>query len=293
MQRIYLIRSGETVAEQQGLCCGRSDLPLSPQGEQALKALRQEGGYPAPTGLRRITSGARRARQTAELLFGPDDTEEAIPAFRELDYGSFELQSLEELKEWEDFLLWQSDRTNNRAPGGESGADVAARVLPAFDGLVRDGRDAILVTHGGIIAAILEALFPENGLERNRLWSQPGRGWCVTLEGEKPLRMEPVPDPFLHQERTLEKKWVWIPIGMGLGAVASLLLAVYGTMRSWQTGVQTAFAVLAVALLVGAKVLQLRRLRCPYCGRGVSPAQLMGKKRPVCPFCGRAYRYGR
>ncbi len=293
MQRIYLIRNGQTVADEQGLCCGRSDLPLSPAGESALRVLRAAGGYPDAAGKRRITSGAQRAGRTAELLFGPDDGEEVIPAFRELDYGVFELQSLETLKTREDFIRWQSDRTNNRTPGGESGADVAARVRPAVADLIRDGRDAIVVTHGGIIAAIISDLFPESTMERSRLRGEPGKGWCVTLEGERPLRFEPVPDAFLDQERALSKKWVWLPIGMAAGAVLSVLLAAYGAVLDWTPTTQGVFAGLTVALLVGAKVLQLCKLRCPYCGKAVSPTRLMGKKRPVCPFCGRGYRYGR
>lgn len=290
MQRIYLIRNGKTVAEEQGLCCGQSDLPLSPGGESALRALRAAGGYPDAAGKRRITSGALRARQTAALLFGPEEGEETLAAFRELDYGAFELQNLEQLKTREEFLLWQSDPANNRTPGGESGGDVAARVRPALAELLRDGRDAIVVTHGGVIAAIMSDLFPESPMERQQLRGEPGKGWCVTLEGEKPLGCEPVPDPFLHQERTLPKKWAWAALGLVGGALISVLLAAYCVMRGWAGG-EKAFLLLTAALLVGSQVVRFRKLRCPYCGRWAAPLKPVGAPRLMCPRCGRVSRY--
>ncbi len=65
---LYCIRHGETVADEEGILLGRSDLPLSPQGERQAREL---GRY-----LRRLsivpqriyTSPLRRASRFAELI---------------------------------------------------------------------------------------------------------------------------------------------------------------------------------------------------------------------------------
>ena len=105
MQKIYLIRHGATVANEQKLYCGRSDLPLSPGGLAGLRQMAARGGYPDPAGKRLITSGMQRTEQTLEALFGPRE-HEAQPAFREIDFGAFELQSYEQLREREDYQQW-------------------------------------------------------------------------------------------------------------------------------------------------------------------------------------------
>ena len=92
MSTIYLIRHGMTRANEAHLYCGSSDLPLSPRGEEALRQLH----YEIPSA-RFLTSGMRRTEQTLSLLFGGVPHEQRS-AFREIDFGRFELHSYEELK---------------------------------------------------------------------------------------------------------------------------------------------------------------------------------------------------
>ena len=154
MQTIWLIRHGETAANRDWLYCGRSDLPLTAEGEAALRELHENGGYPDTSGLRKITSGMRRTEKTAEILFGGEGWER-MPALREIDFGDFELQSYDSLKDQPDYQRWlEGDNEKNRCPHGESGEDMRLRVLGAWRDIVDDGRDAVIVTHGGPIAAI-------------------------------------------------------------------------------------------------------------------------------------------
>jgi len=88
---LYCIRHGETVADQEGIVLGRSDLPLSPRGERQAREL---GRY-----LRRLTiiptliytSPLRRARRFAELIArqmpDPPPVEEC-ELLKEIDMGS-------------------------------------------------------------------------------------------------------------------------------------------------------------------------------------------------------------
>ena len=289
MQRIYLIRHGMTIANQQKLYCGKSDLPLCPEGLSALRQMAARGGYPDPEGKRLITSGMQRTEQTLEALFGKRE-HEVQPAFREIDFGAFELQSYEQLREREDYQQWlEGDNARNRCPGGESGEDVANRVRPAFDALLKDGRDTILVTHGGVIATIMTDLYPDSTMDRYQWQGEHGKGWCVTFENGKPVKSEPLPDPFLNQERTLGKKWAWVSMGIVLASLGAVMLAAYSAME--QTHREPLWFAVAAVLLVVSQVIRFQKLRCPYCGKSVAPLKFFGSPRLACPRCGRIYRY--
>ena len=79
-------------------------------------------------------------------------------------------------------------------PGGESAAEFRARVLSAFRSLVEDERDSLVVCHGGVIAAIMDACFPDAG--KNRYDWQPagGEGYEICFEGTQPLGWRKVPE---------------------------------------------------------------------------------------------------
>ena len=63
---IFLIRHGRTLANEQHLYCGSTDLPLSRAGREALA-----NRPPIDVGTARfITSGMRRCNETLALLFG-------------------------------------------------------------------------------------------------------------------------------------------------------------------------------------------------------------------------------
>ena len=176
--KIRLIRHGMTEANERRLYCGSTDLSLSDRGREELKALR----YPAPGEARCITSGMRRCDETIAVLFG-DVEREAIPGFREIDFGDFEMRSYEELKDDPAYQAWLTgDNERNVPPGGESGVQMKTRAMAALEAVIADGRDAVIVAHGGVIAALMAALFP--GEERSRYeWQpRPGRGYELSLE---------------------------------------------------------------------------------------------------------------
>ena len=156
-----------------------------------------------------ITSGMKRTEQTLELLFG--DVEHAVdPRFREIDFGIFEMRSYYDLKDTPEYQEWISgDNESNVCPGGESGRQMEDRVMEAFDGLreqflksvdgdiaadnisvaaCTDGfdgaTDAVVVTHGGVIAAIMCNLFPEEDKTRFDWQPAPGCGYVIVSESE-------------------------------------------------------------------------------------------------------------
>ena len=177
--KLYLIRHGATRANLEHLYCGSTDLPLSAEGAEALRALR----YDTPKA-RYLTSGMRRANETMEILF-PGQAYERDSRFREVDFGIFEMKSYEMLKNDPAYLAWiTGDNEKNIPPQGESGEMFRARVLTALETL---REDTVLITHGGVIAAIMEELFPREGKNRYQWQPRPGRGYAVTEEGYREI----------------------------------------------------------------------------------------------------------
>ena len=107
---IYLIRHGKTLANERRLYCGSTELSLSEQGREALKDIRFD-----ISNVRFRTSGMKRANETMEVLF-PGIPYEQDPRFREVDFGVFEMQSYEELKDRPDYQIWLTGDNERNVP---------------------------------------------------------------------------------------------------------------------------------------------------------------------------------
>ncbi len=179
--KLILIRHGKTEANEKHLYCGSTDLPLSEGGKSELTERKNTVKYPSIDGFRILTSGMRRCEETLAILFGdiPHDTD---TAFREMDFGAFEMRSYEEMKNDPDYIAWiTGDNEANVTPGGESGNLMTERVIDGLNCLMDDGRDILLVTHGGVIAAIMAHLFTMEGKNRYEWQPKPGGGYMIDL----------------------------------------------------------------------------------------------------------------
>ena len=168
---IYLIRHGKTEANEKWLYCGSTDLPLSEKGREELFRLHYE-----IKNVRFLTSGMRRTDETLKILFGEVlfDTD---PRFREVDFGVFEMHSYEQLKDNPAYQIWcTGDNEANIPPNGESGLQMKQRVLEAFSEIKED---TVLVCHGGVIAAIMEHLFPQENKTRYDWQPMNGCGYVI------------------------------------------------------------------------------------------------------------------
>ena len=182
MTTVYLIRHGMTEANEKHLYCGSTDLPLSKAGIAALRDLH----YNIKNAVF-LTSGMKRTNETLRILFGNVPFREEA-AFREVDFGVFEMRSYGELKDDPAYQAWLAgDNEKNVPPGGESGEAMKARVLPAFGALAALPGDTVLVTHGGVIAAIMQATFPGEGKNRYQWQPAPGHGYVVTPGGYRAI----------------------------------------------------------------------------------------------------------
>ena len=182
MKRAYLIRHGRTEANERRLYCGSTDLPLSEAGRAGLERLRESMVYPKADGLRIYTTGLSRTEETLRLIWGELPHTE-LPELREMAFGAFEMRSYCDLRDTPEYRDWTSgDNEKKRCPGGESGEDMARRVVAAFQRLLLPEGDCLIVTHGGPIAAIMAHLFPQENRSRYDWQPHNGEGYRIDFD---------------------------------------------------------------------------------------------------------------
>ena len=89
LARLYLVRHGQTEWSLSGQHTGRTDIPLTEQGEQDARDLAKR--LRAVRFSRVFTSPRQRARRTCELV-GLEAVAELEPDLAEWDYGDYEGQ---------------------------------------------------------------------------------------------------------------------------------------------------------------------------------------------------------
>jgi len=192
--KIYLIRHGKTTANEQWLYSGFSDVLLSKNGIEELKQKANSKVYPNASNLKVYTSGLIRTEQTLNILFG-DIEHTALPAFKEMNFGDFENRSYQMMKNDPDYIKWcEGENLNNVCPNGESGMQMAKRVIDGLNHLINKDEDCLVICHGGPIAAIVLSLFPDD----NKNWYsyQPGNGEGYEIEfiNKKPVSIKKIPE---------------------------------------------------------------------------------------------------
>jgi broad specificity phosphatase PhoE len=170
---ILLVRHGETAWNREGRYQGRTDIPLSPEGEAQVRALSVRLAH-VPIAVA-ISSPLSRARRTAEVvLAGRDTTLELADGLLEISHGQWEgkLSSEVQLSHAEMFGAWRShpDRDVPAGPGAETLGDVETRAWPVLAAAcARLGPDdtALLVAHDAVNRALICRLL---GLPLSRVW---------------------------------------------------------------------------------------------------------------------------
>lgn len=148
MALVALVRHGEQAAGAKvGMeSGGRSG--LSPAGRRQAEAARD---FLAGLDCRRVAcSGAARAVQTAEIIAAGRPVE-VVDGLGGLRLGKWEGRAVEDMPG----LAGVLDGQEAAAPGGESLADLRARVWPAFESTWPEEGDAIVVAHRVVNALLL------------------------------------------------------------------------------------------------------------------------------------------
>ena len=141
LQRLHLVRHGETAWSLSGQHMGRTDISLTEQGERDARELAER--LRGVSFSRVFTSPLKRARRTCELA-DLNKVAEVEPDMAEWDYGDYEGQRAGDIRkgrpDWNVF--------RDGCPNGESPAQISERAdrliakLRTFDG------DIAIFTHG-------------------------------------------------------------------------------------------------------------------------------------------------
>jgi broad specificity phosphatase PhoE len=159
MSELWLVRHGATEWSATGRHTGRTDVPLTPEGEGQARVLGTRLSS-RPFALV-LSSPLQRALETCRLA-GYGDRVEITDDLREWDYGDYEGRTTADIRtERPGWVVWDG------VPNGETVEQVGERVQRVIDRAagVEDG-DVVVFAHGHclrILAACWVALPPVDG----------------------------------------------------------------------------------------------------------------------------------
>lgn len=174
MQYTYLVRHGETDWNKKLLYQGQRDIPLNEAGRRQasraavyLKDKNIDLFYSSPLA---------RASATAAMIAEQHGQQVYMEAgFMEIDFGKWEGRSYNEFDQDEQLIAqqWFSNPGAVNIPGGESYETFKTRVLQAFSKIRREYKNIAIVTHAGVIRAIMTELLEMPAAAATRLRIAP------------------------------------------------------------------------------------------------------------------------
>ena len=193
LNRIVLVRHGETVGESSIRYYGATDVALSDVGREQMRhaALALPGdAFPVV-----LASPLSRAWESARLV-APGGSIRLLDELREIDFGQWEGLTAQEIRardpvRYED---WDQRRPGFEFPGGERRANFESRVDLAVDAMFASGVASVLaVAHRGVIRTVarlvtgeeLPELVPELG-GVVQLTRSPAGEWFAGRRGSTP-----------------------------------------------------------------------------------------------------------
>lgn len=161
MMRLFLVRHGQTLANQQGVFCGMTDVPLTEQG--VIQAQRVAEWLAAVSFTQATSSELLRARHTAEIVLGQRGLSvQADGGFNEMNFGDWEMRHHRELQQQdtEAWNRWVADWQQGCPTAGESFPQFSQRIQQQVQHLLADngGGNRLLVAHQGSLSLLLAGL---------------------------------------------------------------------------------------------------------------------------------------
>lgn len=160
MRKIFLIRHGSPNFEnQKKQCIGHTDYPMSKEGMEQIKILKQDVKNFEPCMI--YTSPLQRCIETAEILSEKKIPIIIIPDFIEINMGIWENKTFDEIKKKYPQAYKQRIKEMGTfcVPGGESFKACQERVIRAFIKIAKETKGNLaIVTHAGVIRSLLCAI---------------------------------------------------------------------------------------------------------------------------------------
>lgn len=156
LSRLILARHGETIGQSSIRYYGATDLPLSSEGREQVRAARRL--IPGATFEAVWASSLARAWQAARIL-APHHPIRLELDFREIDFGRWEGLTREEIQALDPELYcdWQRGEPGFGFPDGETRSAFRERVSSGLARLRSSGvQSALIVAHKGVLRTLLE-----------------------------------------------------------------------------------------------------------------------------------------
>ncbi|MEH7307184.1 histidine phosphatase family protein [Neobacillus drentensis] len=153
---IALFRHGITEENKRKAYLGWNDSLLSHETKDLVTSKSYQRYY---------SSDLQRCVGTAEWLF-PTANLHLVKELREMNFGSWEGKTFEDLKENSHYHHWVIDPWIHSPPGGESFHDFSKRVDSAWvkiteEVLILNLKSCAVITHGGVIRHLLSRFAPQ------------------------------------------------------------------------------------------------------------------------------------
>lgn len=184
---IHLIRHGCVKENTEWKYIGHTDSKLSAEGISQLEEMKKNRIYPYADII--FSSPLSRCTDTAKILY-PDSKIITVDELIEYNFGEFEGRTADELHEKEPlFDDWLRGDKDIAPPFGETNAEFGQRVCKAFTLICNaalgseDYDDVAIVTHGGVIMAVMSAF---------ALPSAPMHEWLTPNGCGYTLRLDPL-----------------------------------------------------------------------------------------------------
>jgi len=157
VQKIYLVRHGQTDWNLAMRFQGKENIPLNETGRNQARLLSQRLSKEELTAV--YSSPLLRARETAEIIAGRHGlTPHLVEGMREICFGCWEGKRYSEMskKEQNEVDRWLLDPENSNISGGETFKHFKERIFQSYkELLIVNQRDFVLVTHAGAIKVLV------------------------------------------------------------------------------------------------------------------------------------------
>ena len=177
MQDIYLVRH-TAVGVPAGLCYGHLDVPLAATANNDMAAAISRLPERARTTDAVVSSPSARCLQLARELNPAPTIDDRL---REFSFGTWEGLRWNHIPALQ-IGIWSANIATVRPPGGDNMETVARRAKACLDAAAARSAGAIvLITHGGVIRALIATLTGIPFASAVRFSIDPGSSTCIRL----------------------------------------------------------------------------------------------------------------
>lgn len=181
--KLVLVRHGHSLGNKENLLSGWSDVPLTDEGKEELRQLKNIVSYPKTK--KYYSSDLQRAYDTFKILFSDHVSIDLVnERYREIHFGKYENKSSNEINFKQFFEAWLSDQEIEE---GENYSNFAKRINQnlyedIFDLMSKDIDSLTIVCHSGVIKTILIELQKKSPFDFKFIEVGNGLGYVIDYE---------------------------------------------------------------------------------------------------------------